>query len=78
MKKGSKINVNVDTSNLTKWESGTYKGRINWRKTVGYKVKFVYEDLSGEIEIVDRVDNGYLLLKYKVLNKIIVLLNFDL
>ena len=47
MKKGSKINVNVDTSNLPKWESGTYKGRINWRKTVGYKVKFVYEDLSG-------------------------------
>ena len=56
MSKERKINVKVDTSNLPK------KGnRIDWKKSIGYKVKFIYEDLSGEIEIVDRLDNGYLL-----------------
>lgn len=60
MARERKINVKVDTSNLPK------KGnRIDWKKSIGYKVKFIYEDLSGEIEIVDRLDNGRLLLKYK-------------
>ena len=60
MSRERKINVKVDTSNLPK--KGNF---IDWKKSIGYKVKFIYEDLSGEIGIVDRLDNGRLLLKYK-------------
>lgn len=27
--------------------------QINWKKSVGHKVKFIYEDIEGEVEIVD-------------------------
>ena len=65
MSRERKINVKVDTSNLPKLESGKNEGKINWKESVGCKVKFIYEDLIGEIEIVDRLDNKRLLLKYK-------------
>ena len=25
---------------------------INWKESIGYKVKFIYDDIEGEIEIV--------------------------
>jgi len=33
--------------------NGTNKGKINWKKSIGYKVKFIYDDIEGEVEIVD-------------------------
>ena len=26
---------------------------IDWKNTIGYKVKFVYDDIEGEVEIID-------------------------
>ena len=26
---------------------------IDWKNTIGYKVKFVYDDVEGEVEIID-------------------------
>lgn len=40
---------------LPRWEKGEgagVPGKINWAKCVGHKVKFIYEDIEGEIEII--------------------------
>lgn len=58
----------VYLDNLPKWEIGPYRGKINWQCSVGYKVKFIYEDIEGEIKIVGYKDR-YLELSYN--NKII-------
>ena len=36
---------------------------INWSKSIGSKVKFVYDDINGEIEIIDYISNK-LFVKY--------------
>lgn len=57
----------VDTSNLVKYQSGKYIGKINWIENIGKKVYFEYEDISGYIEILDyRKDKpqGWITLKY--------------
>ena len=42
------------------------KNSINWKESIGYKVKFVYYNIEGEIEIVDYVSKGQkLTIKYK-------------
>ena len=42
---------------------------INWKESVGYKVKFIYDYIEGEVEIVDYYINDkgkiYLIIKYK-------------
>ena len=47
-----------------------YKGRkcIDWINSVGYKVPFIYEDIKGEVEIVD-YDKNKTLLTIKYNNK---------
>ena len=42
-----------------------YKNKkcIDWLSCIGYKTKFIYDDIEGEIEIVD-YKGGYLYLKY--------------
>lgn len=45
----------VFLENLPRWEKGEGKGKIgtiNWSKSIGSKVRFVYEDIEGEVEIV--------------------------
>lgn len=37
--------------------------RINWKASIGYKVKFIYDDIKDEIEIVN-YKNEYLYIKY--------------
>ena len=49
---------------LPKWEVGTNKGKINWAKCLGSKVKFIYDGMEGWIEIVDKKDD-ILYVKYK-------------
>ena len=60
----------IDLSDLPRWESGKNKGKINWKESVGYKCKFKYDDIEGEIEIVDYdKETKMLMIKY---------LNYDL
>lgn len=52
------------------------KNSINWKESIGHKVKFVYDDIEDEIEIVDYdPKTRYLSIKYN--NKIIYILNGD-
>ena len=48
----------VFLDDLPKWGN-----RINWVKSVGYTVRFIYEDIEGEIKIVG-YNNRFLSLKY--------------
>ena len=45
-----------------------HKGiQVNWIKSVGYEVKFIYDDIKGEVEIVDyfkKNNKNYLKIKY--------------
>ncbi len=50
---------------LPRWEKGTYRGKINWEKCIGYKVKFIYNDIEDEVEIVDYIKKEY---KLKIKN----------
>jgi predicted transcriptional regulator len=53
------------------------KGYIRWSKTIGYKVKFVYEDIEGFIEIVNyNKDKNELVIKYN--SEEYNILNFNL
>lgn len=44
--------------NLPKYKEGTYKGKINWKECVGILVPFIYEDIKGNIEIINYVSKG--------------------
>lgn len=45
----------VFLDDLPRWESGEGCGNIgtiNWGKSIGYKIKFIYDDIDGYIEII--------------------------
>lgn len=50
--------------NLPKWESGTNKGKVNWSESVGYKMKFIYRNLNGELMITN-YEYPHIWIKYK-------------
>ncbi len=63
----------VFIDDLPKWENGLNKGRINWGECIGYKVKFIYDDIEGEVEIIDYISEKTnkkikVLYKYKFYN----------
>ena len=46
------------------------KNVIDWKNSVGYKVHFIYDDIEGDIEIIDyisgnRKNKSKILLRYK-------------
>jgi very-short-patch-repair endonuclease len=43
-----------------------YRGKIvfDWKKSLGYKIKFIYDNLEGWIEIINYFEDGIILLKY--------------
>lgn len=43
----------VFLDDLPRYMEGRYKGKIDWKNSVGYKIPFVYNDIRGEIEIMD-------------------------
>lgn len=55
----------VDLSGLPRWESGypVKSGTINWQKTIGHKIPFIYNDIIGELEIIG-YNRKYLCIKY--------------
>ena len=58
----------IFTNNLPKWECGINKGKIKWSDTVGYDLKFIYNDLIDYISIIDVYKENnitYLKVKFK-------------
>lgn len=58
----------LDTSNLTTYQSGNYKGKINWKNNIGKELYFEYDDISGHIEIMDykrENSSGHITIKYQ-------------
>lgn len=53
------------TDDLPKWGSGgkAKEGSINWKMSIGCIIKFIYDNIQGEIEILDYHDR-YLYVKY--------------
>lgn len=60
----------VFLDDLPRWRygKGQPNGVINWKASVGCKVKFIYDDINGIVEIID-YDGEYLYIKY-INNKI--------
>lgn len=48
---------------LPKKKYGT-EMQIDWRKCIGYKIKFIYDDIEGELEII-KVNKSKITTKYK-------------
>lgn len=56
----------VYLENLPKWETGGNKGKVNWLKSIGNKVEFLYDDIEGNIEIINyNKQKQAVLVKYK-------------
>ena len=56
----------VFLDDLPRWEKGDGAvkiGTIKWKKSIGYKIKGVYDEINFEVEIVD-YDGKYLYIKY--------------
>ena len=54
-------NREIFTENLSKRKG--VNNQIDWKNSVGYKVKGIYDDIEFEVEIVDYAD-GYMWIKY--------------
>jgi predicted Zn-ribbon and HTH transcriptional regulator len=56
----------VFLNDLPRYNEGSrYKNKINWRTCIGCKVAFIYDDIEGEIKIVDyKPSTQYLYIKY--------------
>lgn len=53
---------------LPRWENGTNKGKIDWNSSIGYEVKFVYDNIEGVLPILDIIkynNKNYLITEYK-------------
>ena len=58
----------IDTNNLIRYQTGKYKGKIDWSNNIGSKLPFKYNNQKGEIEIIDYVKGipqGLATVKYK-------------
>ena len=49
--------------NLPKRKRGD-KEIINWKNSIGYKCKFIYDDIEDEIEIIEYHYNAYITFLY--------------
>lgn len=43
----------LDTSTLSIYQSGKYKGKFDWMSNIGKELYFEYDDLFGYIKILD-------------------------
>lgn len=62
----------LDTSDLVTYQSGKYQGKYDWSNNIGKELYFEYDDVSGNIKILDYKKSkpqGYVTLQY---NDIIV------
>jgi len=55
----------VFLDDLPRYKSGSCKGKINWIKCIGHKVKFIYDDIIGDFNIVDYIKQSqYIHIQY--------------
>ena len=55
----------VFLDDLPKWEDGMWKGKTNWKESIGCTARFIYNDIEGVIEIVDfNPETRELIIKY--------------
>jgi len=55
----------IDLSNLPTFQSGNNKGKIDWVSSIGYKIKFTYNNISDSLLIKDyNKNNFYVLIEY--------------
>jgi len=47
------MNKKVFLEELSRYEEGRYKGKINWMGSIGMSVRFIYGDIEGELLILD-------------------------
>lgn len=57
----------VFLDDLPKYSSGAYKGKINWSKCIGCKVRFIYGSIDDFVEIV-QYNIPYITIKYNGMN----------
>lgn len=58
----------IDSSNLKRYTSGKYRGKIDWESNIGVKLPFIYNDQKGEVEIINyikAIPQGTITVKYK-------------
>lgn len=59
----------VFLDDLPRWEKGegaVKVGTINWNKSIGYKVPFIYDNIEDKIEIIDYInDRSRVIISYK-------------
>ena len=53
----------VILDNLPTWNIGTNAGSINWKLSKGHSVHFIYNEIKGFVEIIDK-QGKYLFIKY--------------
>lgn len=49
--------------NLKRHEDGANKGKIDWKRNIGSKCRFTYDEIDGEVEITS-IDNKYIYFTY--------------
>lgn len=54
----------VFIENLPKWSFGPHKDRVNWKESVGGIVKFIYDQIQGEIKIVDYKQDNIIVIQF--------------
>lgn len=64
MKERKKKIKQVFLDELPKWEDTENVGKINWKECINYKVKFIYNDIEGEITI-NNCNGSKLIIQYK-------------
>ena len=45
-------------SELPRYKDGRYKGKINWKESIGFKLNFIYDDIEDCLEIIDYIGEG--------------------
>lgn len=43
---------------LPRYKDGRYKGKINWKESIGFKLNFIYDDIESYLEIIDYIREG--------------------
>lgn len=60
----------IFTEDLVLYKEGTYKGRINWKASIGADVRFIYNDQTGTVKIIDYKDRKITLQYNKIIKTI--------